>query len=476
VHAAGLLVCNDDITSYCTVDANGIAHVEKVSAETLGLLKIDVLGLRTLGILEDSGVDVDWYNLKFDDPATYDIFNSQRLSCIFQFEGQAMRSLSKMIKFESMVEIDAITALARPGPFGAGIVGDYLQRKAGKPYESIHPLVQATMQDTCGLPLYQEQTMAIVRDIGKFNWEETSYVRKAISKRFGKEYFNKLFDKFIEGAVSQGISREAAEKTWDLVNSMGAWQMNKAHTYSYAVISYWTAYLKAHHPLEFVAANLRSARDQESATELLREMAKEGITHVPFDLKLSEENWCVKEGKLIGGFLALKGFGEVKAKKFVELRNKGALTEKHLSEIAAAENVFADIYPIHTKYKELYANPAAFNVASPITKIGDLDGTQSGSHVIIGEVIHKNPRDANEEVNVKKRGYKLSQGNTEFIDLRLRDDTGVILVRVHHKRYLELGRDLKEKVPEGAHLLVRADICQGLRFGFIQRWKRLDEQ
>ncbi len=122
VHAAGLLICNEEITNYATVDVNGIAHIEKGSAEKLGLLKIDVLGLRTLGVLADSQVDVDWYGLKFDDPATYDIFNQRRLYSIFQFEGQALQSISTQMDFTTINDIAAITALAMPGPFGAVIV------------------------------------------------------------------------------------------------------------------------------------------------------------------------------------------------------------------------------------------------------------------------------------------------------------------------------------------------------------------
>ena len=109
---------------------------------------------------------------------------------------------------------------------------------------------------------------------------------------------------------------------------MGAWQMNKAHTYSYAVISYWTAYLKAHHPLEFAAANLRNAKDEDSALELLREMVREGIEFVAFDLEKSQMNWSVQDGKLYGGFIALKGIGESKAAKLIAARDAGTLTDK----------------------------------------------------------------------------------------------------------------------------------------------------
>lgn len=476
VHAAGLLVCNDDITNYCTVDSNGIAHIEKGAAEKIGLLKVDVLGLRTLGILDDSGVPIDWYNMKFDDPAVYEIFNKRRLCAIFQFEGNALRAVSSDINFKDLNDIDAVTALARPGPFGGGVTEEYVKRKNGKQYAPIHPLIQEQLKETFGLPVYQEQTMAIVRNIGKFSWKDTSVIRKAMSKRMGKEFFDKHWDTFKEGAAEQGIGEAEAKATWDMINSMGAWAFNKAHSYSYAVISYWTAYLKAHHPLEFAAANLRSAKDEDSATELLREMAREGIQYKAFDIDLSDENWSVKNGMLIGGFMALKGFGESKAKKFVDARNSGKLTAKQRADIEKAENSFADIFPINTKYGDMYLNPGKHNIMGVVSHVEDIkEGAPHGHDVcFVAELIYKNARDINEEVNIKKRGGKIEDGPRDFLDLRLRDDTGTIGGRIGRKEYEAIGKELLENVPVGAILLVRAKQWNGIKYAFIQKWKRLD--
>lgn len=476
VHAAGLLVCNDEIINYATVDQHGIAHVDKYSAELLGLLKIDVLGLRTLGVLEDSGLPIDWYNLPFDDPATYEIFNKGRMCGIFQFEGNALRSISNNIHFETINEIDAVTALARPGPFSSGVTEKYIKRHNGEKYVPIHPKVEEIMKETYGLPLYQEHTLAIVRDIGKFGWNETSFVRKAISKRQGVEFFKKFYPPFLEGATSQGIPEKAAEEVWELINAMGAWQMNKAHTYSYAVISYWTAYLKAHHPLEFAAANLRNAKDEDSALELLREMVREGIEYVPFDIDKSQMNWSVQDGKLYAGFLALKGIGESKAAKLIEARNSGTLTQKQLDDIAKCENTFGDIFPFHSKYGHMYNEPTKNGIADKVWDIGDLpEGIpHKEERVFIGELIHKNARNANEEVNIKKRGGKMETGPTDFVDVRLRDDTGMIGGRVGRWDYDRIGRELLEKVPIGAHLLIRAKFFNGIRYAFISKWRRLD--
>jgi DNA polymerase III alpha subunit len=477
VHAAGLLVSNEPVTNYATIDEKGIAHIDKGSAEDLGLLKIDVLGLRTLGILEDSGLDIDWYGLPFDDSATYDVFNQQRLCGIFQFEGNALRAISHEIDFKSIIEIDAVTALARPGPFGGGVTEKYVKRKKGEPYKSIHPLVESYMSETYGLPVYQEQTLAIVKNIGKFDWKETSTIRKAMSKRMGKEFFDKYWEKFKEGAASQGIEEKEAKATWEMINAMGAWQMNKAHTYSYAVISYWTAYLKAHHPMEFAAANLRNAKDEDSAIELLREMVKEGINYVPFDIEKSEMNWCAKDGILYGGFMNLHGFGESKAKKAIEQRASGKLDQKMLDAVNSAANIFSDIFPFQTLYGDMYANPVAHNIAGKLWKIDELkEGIpHKEQRVVLGELIYKNASDINAEVNVKKRGGKVEDGPREFIDVRLRDDTGTIGGRISRWDYQAIGKDLLENVPVGAHLMVRATFFNGIRYLFIQKWKRIDK-
>jgi len=477
IHAAGLLVCTEPITRYAVVDANGIAHTDKYSAEYVGLLKIDILGLRTLGVIADADVGVDWYNLPLDDPKALDVFNQGRLCSIFQFDGPALQSYSKAIHFRGIREIDAATALARPGPFGSGVSHKYLQRHNGESYDPIHPKIQELMSDTYGLPLYQEQTLAIVRNIGKFGWDETSFVRRAISKRMGKEFFQKFYPKFLEGAMSQGIGEKAAREIWELINAMGAWQMNKAHTYSYAVISYWTAYLKAHFPLEFAAANLRNAKDEDNATDLLREMVREGIEYVPFDIEHSKLNWSVQNGRLIGGFLALKGIGDAKAAKLIEARDAGCLTPKQLEEIQKAENVFGDIFPFETRYGPMYREPRKHNIAADtVTYIRDLvEGMpHRDERVFFGELIHKSGHSANDEVDVKKRDGKLAKGPLDYVNVKLKDDTGIIGGRVGRYDYKRIGRELLEEVPLGAHLAIRARFYNGIRYAFIMKWRRID--
>lgn len=274
--------------------------------------------------------------------------------------------------------------------------------------------------------------------------------------------------------MEQGIEESAARETWNLINRMGAWQMNKAHTYSYAVISYWMAYFKAHEPLEFAAAVLRNAKDYESSVELLREMHREGITYDRFDPWKSEVSWAVKDGRLIAGYDSLHGFGEVKSRKFVEAREKGELTDEMVEKALAANSVFEDIFPIQTKYGDLYKDPKKLNIIGDIKYIEDIDGSESGSFVMIGELVQKNLRDINEEVLIKRRDGKVLKGPQAFLDIRVKDDTDKILLRINRYDYKRFGQELFDNVPKGAILLIRANMMKDIRFGFVQKWKRID--
>lgn len=482
VHAAGLLVCNDEITKYCVVDEHDIAHIDKNSAEALGLLKIDVLGLRTLTILEDSGIDVDWYSIKPDDPRVFELFNAGKLAGIFQFEGNTVRGIKASIKVNSIADIDAITALARPGTIQSGVTDKYYERANGKPWKKIHPKVDALMADSYGLPVYQEHTLAIVREIGKFGWKETSFVRKAISKRQGVEFFRKFFPAFLRGALEQGIPEDAAREVWELINAMGAWQMNKAHTYSYATISYWCGWAKVYHLLEFAAAVLRNAKDEESALMLLREMKlRDGLDFVPFDVQKSDVTWKVIDGVLYGGFTNLKGIGEAKARKYIHMRENGGIPPAELAKLAALENVYADVTPMARLYGKFYENPAACNVACErLTYLTEIADATPPAHncekVFLGRIIWKNSRDENEGKLVHQRGGVLKKGNTEFLDFRLRDDTGTCFCRIQSRKFLELnGKEILEKFEVGkVDLLIRARFYNGSRVAYVTKWKRLN--
>jgi DNA polymerase-3 subunit alpha len=217
-----------------------------------------VLGLRTLGVLEDSGVQVDWYHLPLNDPKVLKVLNDRRFAGIFQFEGLSLQSITGdgQISVESLEDIGHITAIARPGPMASGGATLYINRRNGKvEYRTPHPVMDKYVKDTFGVVIYQEQVIQICREVGKLNWEDTTSIRKAMSGRLGVEFFNKFQSVFTKGAAEEGVDEAAAKEIWSQINTMGSWAFNLAHSYSYAVVSYWTAWLKAYHLLEFAAGN-----------------------------------------------------------------------------------------------------------------------------------------------------------------------------------------------------------------------------
>lgn len=477
VHAAGVLVCNEPINRYCVVDDEDIAHIDKRNIEQVNLLKMDILGLRTLTVLEDCRVpNIDWYHLPLNDPKAYGIFNSGRLSGIFQFEGNALRSLTSKLKFKSIREIDAVTALARPGPFNTGISNVWIERHNGQPYKSIHPLMAKLLHDSYELPLYQENTMAIVREIGKFSWEQTAYVRHAISKVQGDTALKSLTETFFKGAKTNGLDDATAHAIWDQINAMGAWQMNKSHTYSYATISYWTAWLKANYPLQFAASTLRHAKDDDSAIELLREFVREGYSYTWFDPSKSDIDWAVKDGELLGGFKVIIGVGDAAAAKYVTQRDNGSLAKSTIDKLLAKGSPFRDVFHITHKYSDYY--DGKMRVRGKVYKIADIpEGLPNQTErVFIGELIFKNQRDLNEDMLIKKRhGQVIPAGKpTKFLDVRLRDDSGMIGGRVAVHLYERLGKPIVENIELGKILLIRAKFFHGIRYAFISKWQVLE--
>jgi DNA polymerase III alpha subunit len=461
VHAAGVIVCNEPISNFCTVTPEGVIHGDKPVSEALGLLKIDALGLRTLGIIEDAGVVTpeQLYALDLADPEVLKVFNDRRYAGIFQFEGPAQRRVSAEVEIKSFREIDHVTALARPGPLGGGASQHYIARaKGNEPVTYRHPSMEAYLSRTMGVVLYQEQVMRICFEIGKFSWEVVSEIRKSMSGRKGKEYFDRRGDEFVAGAASIGVPKEDAELIWAEICTFGAWGMNASHTVSYGVISYWCAWMKRYHPVEFAAACLRSAKDDEQTLEILRDMSREGVRYVPFDVNRSAVHWAAVDGELIGGFQNLKGFGPAKATAAVEARASGRLAkdEKLLARIAAAEVKFSDLTPVYNAWRDLYLNPERYGCreGSVVRRIDELSDREDA--LIIGRMVQLKLRDKNEAILVARRGGKIMPPPTIFLDINVTDDSGVpITLRVDPSDYEAIGKVAAANLQPGDDLLVR---------------------
>jgi len=231
VHAGGVVVSPTPLTNYATV-RDGVLQMEKYGAENLNLLKIDMLGLRTLAVLEELAPPESYYQLPLTDQRAFDVINAGHFSGIFQFEGDAQRRVSAQLHITDFRTMDHITALSRPGPLGGGAANHYINRSRGsEPVTYRHPSMAAYLGDTLGVVLYQEQVMSICREIGGFNWSDITEIRRAMSKRKGEEWFAQWGAKFAAGAARlHGMTREDADAIWDEINSFGSYGMNKCVT------------------------------------------------------------------------------------------------------------------------------------------------------------------------------------------------------------------------------------------------------
>lgn len=456
-HAAGIIVSNRPLLNYGGINSrDDIIMMDKKDAEYIGLLKIDCLGLRTLSILEEAaglvGFKRDfYYGLTLDDKDTFKIFNDGRLNGIFQFEGQALKMLTKSITVTSFDEIVAITALARPGALRSGGAARFAKCKTGESdpryFGEEHKRIT---KDTMGVLVYQEQMMHLTKDLANFSWEDVSDIRRAISKSLGDDYMNKRFsEKFLVGCVENaGMTRELAEELWKDIQHAGSWMFNKSHAVAYGMISYYTAYMKAHHPLEFYAANLNHSKNDDSALRILRDgVENDGIEYIPIDPDQSLEGWSIVNGKLIGGLTNIKGVAEKKAKAIIKARSSFKYTPSMLKMLEHPQTTFDILFPTKHYWGEFFADPAKIGLITPPTLIKDLD--EPKDYVIIGKLIDRNLNDLNEHNKVQKRGYKLEE-DTLYLNIILEDDYDSIMCSIGRFDYIRLGgRNIAESAKIG---------------------------
>lgn len=478
VHAAGILVCNEPISDFCSVNAEGVACLDKYDAEYLGLLKMDILGLRTLGVIQDSGVVTNemMYGLKFDDQSVLDLINQDKMSAVFQYEGDAVRSVARAVHIDNFKKIDHLTALARPGPLSSGMGKLYIERAAGRePVRYRMAELERYLGNTFGVFLYQEQIMSVVRDIGLFDWAKTSMIRKAMSARKGEEFFNRMCDDFVAGATSQGIDEKMAREVWQEMVTFGAWGFNQSHSLSYAIVTYWTLYMKRYHPLEYAAACLRSAKDDDQVIAILRELAKEGVQYTALDPDFSDMNWKVADGRLIGGIMNAKGYGAVKALTYVQKRESGRLTEKDRENLAKASVKFADLNEAHTLFGRYYDKPRLIGVTSGDPIIGMRQCADREECLVIAKLGKKVLSDENEPIRVKKRGGKIFKGQSKFLDLMFTDDSSdsAMRFRVRPEKYEALGKPIAEGAPIGSWFLIRAWKIAEIDMFIVKNIKRI---
>jgi DNA polymerase-3 subunit alpha len=328
VHAAGVILSREPLLDVIPIhrrEADGaiITQFDMGACEATGLLKMDFLGLRNLSVIDDclinirnnAGVEVDLDNLTLDDPKTFELLGRGDTLGVFQLDGGPMRALLRQMVPDSFEDISAVIALYRPGPMGVNAHTDYADRKnKRKPVESIHPeLTEALadiLGDTYGLIVYQEQVMAIAQKLAGFSLGRADLLRKAMGKK-NKDILDKEYVNFETGLTAGGFSQAAIKKLWETLIPFSDYAFNRAHSAGYGLVSYWTAYLKANFPTEYMAALLTSVRDDKDKSALyLNECRRMGIKVLPPDVNESQSGYTPVGGDIRFGLTAIRNVGE----------------------------------------------------------------------------------------------------------------------------------------------------------------------
>ncbi len=346
VHAAGVIMSSAPLLDLIPImkreqDGAIITQFDYPTCEKLGLIKMDFLGLRNLTILDDAvgniranrEVDLVLEDLPLDDRPTYELLSRGDTLGVFQLDGGPMRALLRSMRPDNFEDISAVIALYRPGPMGANSHNEYADRKTGrKPVVPIHPdLAEALadlLGDTYGLIVYQEQVMAIAQHLAGYTLGAADLLRRAMGKK-KKAELDAQYETFSAGMANRGYGANAIKTLWDILLPFSDYAFNKAHSAAYGLLSYWTAYLKANYPAEYMAALLTSVGDDKDKMAIyLAECRTMGIKVLPPDVNASVQNFAPIGTDIRFGLGAVRNVGTGVVASIVACRkDKGAYTD-----------------------------------------------------------------------------------------------------------------------------------------------------
>ncbi|MFO7717887.1 MAG: DNA polymerase III subunit alpha, partial [Desulfohalobium sp.] len=322
-HAAGIVISDSQplenhLPLYLGKKGEVVTQFDMKKVEKVGLIKFDFLGLKTLTVIADTlqlatqaGKTVpDIDTLPLDDKATFALLCRTETDGVFQLESSGMRNVMKDLQPTSFEDVIALLALYRPGPLESGMVTDFIRRKHGEiPVEYPHPLLEPVLQATHGVILYQEQVMRIASDLANYSLGDGDILRRAMGKK-DPAVMAEQRTKFVNGAQENGIDQETATYIFDLMEKFAGYGFNKSHSAAYALVSYQTAYLKAHYPVEFMAALITSeVSNTDKVIAHVNACREMGIEVLPPDVNKSERHFTVEEEKLRFGLSGVKNVG-----------------------------------------------------------------------------------------------------------------------------------------------------------------------
>jgi len=502
-HAAGMVISEGPLADYMAIywregeegSKEALASYDYDGCGYIGLVKIDVLGLSALTrlhqMLEALDKDSEFlYNLPLDDEQTLEAFRKQNVLGIFQFEGDATRSVfQQMADVKNFGELVDVNALSRPGPLHGGSTTAYIEnrRRPEETKKPCHILLKEQTKDTQYQILYQEQVLRISREIGGLSWRDTSDLRKAMSRSLGMEFFNKYRDAFADGAEQlHGIIRPEAMKLFDTMCTHGSWSFNRSHSVSYTYIGWWLMWFKAHHPQIFYWATINNENDDSKLRMYLSEYLNHGGKLLAPKINRSVVGWTIEGNNLRAGFSSLEGVGEKTAdlmvagqpyadkEDFINRKikamhmRKGVPTEiskkpfniKHIKMLEEA-GCF-DETAEEEDFMGLHKEMELFSKLPRSHRIGDLDfGPKMDGVVLVGRLKERNLRNMFETGVVAKRmRYNQNTGQMEpgtvknpeladWVNLSIEDETGVIVCTVDRYAYPKLRKQVWEELAEG---------------------------
>jgi len=350
-HACGIIIADKPVVEYCPLyrdkEACIVTQYDGKGVEKLGLMKFDFLGLRTLTLIRkaienikvNKGIDVKLETSGFSDRLVYQkIFQTGETDGVFQLESYGMKKYLKMLKPETFEDIIAMLALYRPGPLGSGMVDEFIARKHGeKDVEFLIPTLEPVLKNTYGVIVYQEQVMQIAQVVAGYSLGQADLLRRAMGKKIPEE-MAKQRDIFTSGAIQNGVKEEVAKELFDLMEKFAEYGFNKSHSAAYAVLSYQTAYLKAHFPSEFMAALLTTEhKNQENIKRYINTTRAMKIKIVCPSVNNIEADYKPYKEHVQIGLSGISGLGDESIKEIVESRKSGG-SFKTLSDFISRIN------------------------------------------------------------------------------------------------------------------------------------------
>lgn len=401
IHAAGVVISKDDLDDEVPIYSDSktgmtATQYQMKELEELGILKMDFLGLRNLTIIqraleyieENRNIKIELDKIEIDDLPSYNLLKKGDTLGVFQLESDGMRKLIMKLSPDRFEDIVALLALYRPGPLGSGMVDDFVNVKNGRAeIKYPHPSLEGVLKETYGVILYQEQVMKIANVMANYSLGEADLLRRAMGKK-NFEIMEENRNKFVEGSVANGVDKEKAEEIFHLIDKFAGYGFNKSHSAAYALIAYWTAWLKANYREEFFAALMTSERNNIEKLALYIDNAKKsGIEVAAPDVNISDPKFKVVGNKIVFGMSAIKNLGEGIAGKIVEERKK--------------TGEYRDYEEFAYRVKKLGINKKGMEALVLSGALDSLEGNRREKYEVIDAVLDRAGRKINRENDIR---------------------------------------------------------------------------